>query len=256
MDKEAKRQALVDALKQITPEMQKKLEGLKKWGEEKLEQPDFVWDALLRSFATLGGSVGYSELIENEENYRRVTFDALSKVDAGERTSILEDVFLTAKIRYPYDKVKYMTNNYDLMVELGGPVEAKRQALAQESKETKIAFMKRFKNIGDKYGRNIWMDAYHPDFRDTIAIDSRIQDITEALGRSFKTYEEEERFYQEIANEVGLQSWELDRLLYNYKDHFLAAIADGEDGQQANRADRFVWKEGDIKITKWPKHED
>lgn len=71
------------------------------------------------------------------------------------------------------------------------------------------------------------MDAYHPDFRDTIAIDLRIQKITEALGHSFKPneYDEHERFYQEIAGEAGLRGWELDRLLYGYTDHFLAVIS-------------------------------
>lgn len=256
MGKDSKRQALVDALRGITPEMQEKIEGLKRWGEDKLERPDFVWDALLRSFSVLGGTAGYSGLIGNEENYRRVTFDALSKIDADTRASILEEVFLTAKIRYPYDKAKYMASNYDLMVELGGPVEAKRQALAQEGKEAKITFMKRFKNVGDKFGRNIWMDVYHPDFHDTIAIDLRIKKVTKTLGYSFKTFEEEERFYQEIAEEAGISGWELDRLLYNYTDRFLSAIAASEGKQEANRANRFGWGEGDIRITKRPEHED
>lgn len=257
MDKEAKRQALVESLKHITPEMQEKLEGLKRWGEEKLKRPDFVWDALLRSFSVLGGTRGYVGLIENQNNYRRVTFDALSALTPDDRAAEIREVFRTAKINYPYKKAELMARNYDLMVKLGGPVETKRQALAQEGKEAKIAFMKRFKNVGDKFGRNIWMDAYHPDFHDTIAIDSRIQRITEALGHSFKPkeYDKHERFYQEIAREAGIQGWELDRLLYNYKDHFISAIAAGKGEKRSSRGDRFVWGEGDIKITKWPEDE-
>ena len=72
------------------------------------------------------------------------------------------------------------------------------------------------------------MDAYHPDFHDTMAIDLRIRKITRALGCSFKTYEEEERFYQEIAKEAGLQGWKVDRLLYEYTDHFLADTSASE----------------------------
>ena len=141
---------------------------------------------------------------------------------------MLEDVFLAAKVRYAVMKAKLMARNYDLVSEMGGPTEATRQALAQEGKEAKIALMKRFYGIGPKYARNIWMDAYHPDFRDTIAVDLRMRKITKALGYSFKTYEEEERFYQNIVKDAGLQGWEVDRLLYEYTDHFLAEISASE----------------------------
>jgi N-glycosylase/DNA lyase len=133
---------------------------------------------------------------------------------------------------------------------MGGPTEATRQALAQDGKEAKIAFMKRFYGIGPKYARNIWMDAYHPDFYDSIAVDLRIKKITEALSYSFKTFEEEERFYQDIAKEAGLQGWELDRLLYEYTDHFLAVIAASEEEGLTSRADKFVWRDGDIVISR------
>ncbi len=255
VNKESKRLALVDSLKRITPEMQRYLRNLKEWGKEELERPDFVWHILLQSFATWGGARGHEGLIENQDNYRRVTFEALSKLDARERLRVLEDVFLAAKVRYAVMKAKLMARNYDLAAKMGGPVEATRQALAQDGKEAKIAFMKRFHGIGPKYARNIWMDAYHPDFRDTMAIDLRIRKVTKALGYSFKTYEEEERFYQEIAKEAGLQGWELDRLLYEYTDHFLAAIAGSEAKEASSRADRFGWGEGDIVITKRPEHE-
>jgi hypothetical protein len=43
-----------------------------------------------------------------------------------------------------------------------------------------------------------------------------------------KTYEDEEHIYQEIAKEASLQGWELDRLLYEYTDHFLADISASE----------------------------
>ncbi len=232
MDKESKRQALVDSLKRITPEMQKKLEGLKRWGADKLEQPDFVWDALLRSFATWGGTRGYPGLIENQDNYRQVTFDALSKLDSDDdRAAVILKVFPAAKINRPYMKAPLMTSNYVLVDKMGRLEGAKSQALSQNGKDRKVAFMKRFKGIGDKYGRNIWMDVYDPDFHDAIAVDSRIQEVTKALGYSFedREYDKHERFYQDIAKEAGLQGWALDRLLYIYKDHFLAKIAASEE---------------------------
>ncbi len=229
MNREAKRQALIESLKCITPEMREHLGNLKKWGKAELERPDFVWHMLLQSFSTLGGSKGYHGLIENQDNYRRVTFDALSALDSDDRATEIREVFRTAKINYPYKKAELIARNYNLMAKMGGPVEAKRQALAQEGKEAKIAFMKRFHGIGPKYARNIWMDAYHCDFYDTIAVDLRIKRVTRALGYSFKTFDEEERFYQNIAQEAGLQGWALDRLLFEYTDHFISAIAASED---------------------------
>jgi len=228
MNECSKRQALVDSLKRITPEMRSYLSNQKRWGKDELERPDFVWHILLQSFATWGTARGHEGLIGNQDNYRRVTFDALSRLEADERPLVLEEVFLAAKVRYAVMKARLMARNYDLVAKMGGPLEATRQAFSQDGKEAKITFMKRFYGIGPKYARNIWMDAYHPDFHDTIAVDLRIRKITKALGYSFKTYEEEERFYQEIAKEAGLQGWEVDRLLYEYNDHFLADITAGE----------------------------
>jgi hypothetical protein len=228
MNEASKRHALVDSLKRITPEMRRYLSNQKRWGKGELERPDFVWHVLLQSFATWGTARGHEGLIENQHNYRRVTFEALTKLDAQERLRVLKEVFLAAKVRYAVMKAKLMVRNYVLTAEMGGPTEATRQALAQEGKEAKIAFMRRFYGIGPKYARNIWMDAYHPDFRDTIAVDLRIRRITKALGYSFRTYEAEERFYQDIAKDAGLQGWEVDRLLYEYTDYFLADISASE----------------------------
>lgn len=236
MKEESKRQRLVDSLTHISPEMQEQLGALKEWGTSELERSDFVWHILLESFSTWGGTRGYAGLIGNQDNYSRVTFDALSTLDADERPIVLLEVFRAAKMRYAEAKAGLMARNYDLMAEMGGPVGAKQQALAQDGKEAKINFMKHFHGIGPKYARNIWMTAYHPDFHDTIAVDLRIKKITKALGYSFETFEEEERFYQEIAEEAGLQGWDLDRLLYNYTDHFLSAIAASESERQANRS--------------------
>jgi hypothetical protein len=84
--------------------------------------------------------------------------------------------------------------------------------------------MRQFAGIGDKYARNIWMDVYDPDFRTTIAIDERIKRISAALGVTFRTYADHERFYQDIAHEAGLDGWDLDRLLYNFRDDIIMTL--------------------------------
>ena len=68
-----------------------------------------------------------------------------------------------------------MARNYSLVARMGDPEKAREQAFAQQVREAKIAFMPQSYGIGDRYARNIWMDAYHPKFHDTIAIDQRIK---------------------------------------------------------------------------------
>jgi thermostable 8-oxoguanine DNA glycosylase len=148
----------------------------------------------------------------------------LARLKRSDRAKVLDDVLRAAKVRYAARKAKWIDLNHDLVAEMGGLEEIKRQAFAQEGTEAKIAFMKRFHGIGDKYARNIWMDVYHPDFRDAIAVDERIKRVTEALGYSFNNYDEHEQFYKDIAREAGLQGWELDRLLYNHRDEFLTSV--------------------------------
>jgi hypothetical protein len=248
MDKESKRQSLIDALRNLTPEMEETLRRNKEEGREEADRPDFVWHFLLQSFATMGNIRGWDGLLGNRENYDRVTFEALSGLDHVERLKVLNEVLRAAKVRMPSKKAAWLNLNYEMIAEIGGPEEATRQALAQADKEAKIAFMQSFHGIGDKYARNIWMDVYHPDFRDAIAVDERIKRITQALGYSFKTYAEHERFYQEIAREAGLEGWEVDRLLFQHQGEFLAAISTGREEQATDAGDKTVYQQSDLAV--------
>lgn len=215
---------MLGALKHLTPDMKVTLRTRKEEGLEQRDRPDFIWHSLLQSFATMGNARGWDGLVGNKANYNLVTFEALSGLDSVERLKRLDKVLRASKVRMPGKKAAWLGLNHEMIVEMGGPEETRRQALAQDGRELKIAFLKRFPGIGDKYARNIWMDVYHPDFRDAIAVDERIKRITEALGYSLRNFAEHERFYQEIAKEVGLEGWEVDRLLYNHRDEFLAII--------------------------------
>jgi hypothetical protein len=169
-------------------------------------------------------SRGYDGLIANRENYNRVTFKALSGLSPADRLERLDSVLRAAGVRMPGKKAEWLHTDYDRILGLGGLEEVRRQAFAQKGTKAKIAFLRKFRGIGPKYRRNIWMDSYHPDFHETIAIDSRIAQVTAALGYSFSNYAEHEQFYLGIAHEAGLQGWELDRLLYNFRDEFLAKL--------------------------------
>jgi hypothetical protein len=205
MDSESKRERLLGALRHLTPDMKETLRNRKEEGLEQRDRPDFVWHSLLQSFATMGNARGWDGLVGNKANYNLITFEALSGLDRVERLERLDKVLRASKVRMPGKKAVWLDLNYEMIVEMGGPEVARRQALAQNGREGKVAFMQRFHGIGDKYARNIWMDVYHPDFRNAIAVDERIKRMTEALRYSFENYAEHERFYQEIAREANLE---------------------------------------------------
>jgi hypothetical protein len=79
-------------------------------------------------------------------------------------------------------------------------------------------FLRKFKGIGDEYARNIGMDIFHPDFRGTIALDTRIKGISDELDVEFDSYEKHEQFYVSVAGQLDITAWELDRILYRYTD--------------------------------------
>jgi len=195
------------------------LDSLKE-GYCELERDDFVWHFLLQSFSTMGRSSGWKGLIGNKDNYNQITYAALSKLNPAEREKTVKSVCRVAKVRMPDKKAEYILGCYDLVTKLGGLKSTKSILLAQSGREAKIKFLKQFPGIGPKYARNIMMDVYHEDFRDSIAIDARIKAISEALGLSFKKYEEHEQFFLDVASKAGLNGWELDRLMYNFREDF------------------------------------
>ena len=107
---------------------------------------------------------------------------------------------------------------------MGGPQEAKARLLAQPGREGKIRVLKALPGIGDKYARNIMMDVYHEDFRDSIAVDARIKAVSESLGVSFGSYAAHEAFYLGVARLSGVNGWELDRLLYNFRSEVASRL--------------------------------
>ena len=118
----------------------------------------------------------------------------------------------------------FVTTAARLANAMRGITAAREQAMKSPGAEAKIRYMLQFAGIGEKYARNIWMDVYHPEFRNRIAVDQRIKKASERLGCRFPTYAAEERFYLDAAKQAGLDGWELDRLLYNYLDYFLVRL--------------------------------
>lgn len=206
---------LSEVVRTIVATRRTELEHMKASASD-LDRPDFVWHYLLQSFATMGRTAGWQGLIGNSENYDQVTYSALEKLSAEQRSVRVHDVCRAARIRMPDRKAKFILGCFERIASLGGPLKTKEILLALPGREEKIRFLQSFPGIGPKYARNIMMDVYHEEFRESIAIDARIESVTTKLGLSFRSYADHEAFYLNVAKSAGLNGWELDRLLYNY----------------------------------------
>ena len=223
-DNDARRGKLVEALRTISPAMREWLEHSKAKGAQWRQESDLVWDSLLRAMATMGNARGERGLFENPELSSSVTFAGIGSVSPEQREGHLERVFRLAKFRMPHQKATWMAANFVKITEMGGADAARRQALGLLTREAKFQFMLSFHGIGEKYARDMWMDLYDSDFRDSIALDVRVQAVTKALGYSFADYADHEAFYCAVAQDAKLEPWEVDRLLYRFQSNFLAAI--------------------------------
>lgn len=217
------RNRLIAVVRALAKEHRAELERLKV-GAAGLDRPDFIWHYLLQSFSTMGRASGRRGLIENQRNYSRVTYDALAALPTRTRRQRVQRVCLAAGIRMPKQKADYILACFDHVQRLGGPKRAKERLLAEGGRDAKIRFLEAFPGIGPKYARNIMMDVYHPDFHDSIALDARIQAISATLALSFASYAQHEAFYLDVAKAAGLNGWELDRLLFNFRREVEAGL--------------------------------
>lgn len=213
---------LAQVARVLAKQQKAKLDELKA-EHAQLSRPDFVWHYLLQSFATMGRASGWHGLIGNKASYRKVQFDTLTSLPASKRDAQVRDTCWAAKVRMPDKKADYILGCFDLVTSMGGPEAAKRLLFQQPDRDAKIRFLKTFPGIGDKYARNILMDVYHEDFRDSIAVDVRIKEISTRWGLVFGNYTDHEAFYLSVAQSAGLNGWELDRLMFNFQDRFLPA---------------------------------
>jgi hypothetical protein len=220
------RRRLANAVRALTQidEVRLKLEELKK-DARYLQKPHFLWLSLVESMSSMGNSRGYDGLFRDPANYERITFEALSLLSPEERFRELARTLSTAAVRMPDRKAEWLVADFDFIQRIGGPAKAKDELLNQPGRDAKVAFLKRLAGIGDKYARNIFMNVYHPEFRQSIAVDSRIESVLEALGlNELKNYEAREQFLVEAAKEAGVDGWDLDRMLYNFKDQLFARL--------------------------------
>lgn len=228
MTRESKRERLIRALRRLDPDKERALARTKADAEATRQRPDLIWRLLVGAMATMGNSAPWKRMFcPPWHYYKEVAFAVLEPLNSTQRHKRLEKVLRRAGVLWALKKAAWLNRNFQRIQELGGLRRAKQRALALRGREAKMQFMREFVGIGPKYARDVWMDIYDPDFRDTIALDVRARKITAALGYSFQRYEEEERFFREIAKKAGRELWEVDRLLYQFNKHFLSVIQEG-----------------------------
>jgi hypothetical protein len=215
--------------------MHQRLRELKAEGEALRCRSDLLWYLLLQSAATQGNSRGWAGLCGDPVILKSVTYDVLAPLTPAAREERLLAALRKAKVRMQTVKAPQLAANLARIAEMGGAVEATRRMLSLPARDEKFRFMKSFAGIGEKYGRNIWMDIYDPAFRDTVAVDERLKKVARALGFTGTGYQQAEAFYCAIARDAGLEPWDLDRLLYNFTDHFLGVVGYSEAKRQTIR---------------------
>lgn len=218
---ENQRIEFIQRIKKIAFREKSKLDELKS-NYDDLKRDDFLWHYLLQSFSTMGNSRGWYGLIGNRDNYNQLKFEVIDKIkDSKKRLNHIKTICWQAKIRMPDRKAEFIDGCYLRIIDLGGMIPAKETLLKKAGRNNKIQFLKGFSGIGDKYARNIMMDVYHEDFRDSIAIDSRIKNILKSWNYQIIDYKETEQFLLQIAKDSNLNGWELDRLMYNFENEFI-----------------------------------
>jgi hypothetical protein len=200
------------------------IEAKKQWGQSLLTRDDVLWYLLIMSHATWGRDQA-AGLVGVPENYDKVRYQSVGKLieTATYPAHEIADILYASGVTMRYRKKgSAIVDNYSLIERMGGIAAANARFLSIGSWDEMIVFLGQFEAIGQKYQRNIPMDVYHPEFRRCIAIDARILTLSKALGLPCDTgrnYGNCESFFVGIADEVPMEPWELDRLLYrSYKE--------------------------------------
>jgi len=105
---EERRKRLIQILKNLPPHMWDKVESIRKGAKSRLSRHEFIWYALLQAMATMGNVRGAKGLLENKENYNKVTYRNLAKLSSSVRRKQLQRTLWNAKVRMPDKKAEWL----------------------------------------------------------------------------------------------------------------------------------------------------
>lgn len=216
-----KRAQLVAALQGRPAAQNEKLTALTHEAQSWRDQEDWLWRALIRSHATLGGAAAYGHLLEGGR-HDELLFENLIELPPDQRQDTIQEIFANAGVRYTNNKTAYMIYNLNLFDKYSNMVH-RGQELMELTFNDCIKQLRKYKGIGPKYARNICMDLRLLAFEQSIAIDSRIEKFIHWLEfnpHENANYETKEASLLSIAAEADLSGWELDRLLFNFYQQY------------------------------------
>jgi len=85
-----------------------------------VERSDWLWEALLLSFSTMGNARGAAGLMRTKENHDRVTFGVLLTLGPVARLRELRATLRTAKVRMPEKKAEWLADAFVRITNMGG----------------------------------------------------------------------------------------------------------------------------------------
>jgi hypothetical protein len=199
----------VTVLKQQFVSYQNELNTLKREACLFGAHADWPWKGLVLSGATRGGSKRADSVMQHYETL--FSWSVISSISDRDRSDRLLKVG-----RFKGPTARFLEGIYAHIRNVGG-LSNMRNHLESMSASEIVNFWQAFWGIGPKYARNIMMDVYDSRFHNGyFALDSRIGRLLPKLGfKAGSKYEEQEVFLSGLAFEIGVECWELDRLLYN-----------------------------------------
>lgn len=213
------RSTIVKLLRDVVREKRDVLEATKRASVQFGQHDDWPWIGIVLSAATRGGSARWERRVAPRYD-SELSWKALQGLSSDDRRQRLLTVG-----RFKNRAADWLEQAYEQFTREGGPAGV-RTKLKRMTAEEVITFWMSFKDVKEKYARNVMMDIYHPDFRQCyFAIDSRILKLLPLLGYAGRrSYGEQEMFLRDLATEVGVESWELDRTLYQAQKQLLEAL--------------------------------
>ncbi|MGA1798684.1 hypothetical protein VH567_07875 [Sphingomonas sp. 4RDLI-65] len=195
------------------------------------EQEDWPWIGFVMSCATYGGSKNWSNNVEPRISL--FEWAAVNALSDDERQAL----FLTVpNPRFLTRTANNLEKIYQSIKNDGGPKVVRERFASLQSAEALIAALKTYPGIGDKYARNMPMDVYHPLVQTHFAFDHRLNAVIQTVIGGLPPYEVREAMMGRVATEIGIDAWDLDRVLYSRHTEIINEVQSMSDDLVANEA--------------------
>jgi hypothetical protein len=147
------------------------------------------------------------------------------KPEKNETSNLIADRFKAwLKIRGNHRFSEKSSKNFACFFEEFDAVEEfEKYKLCDSKKELKKFWMK-FKGVGSQYSKNLCMDEQNKYFLNSIKIDSRLNSILKATPEEKYSDEKKEILFLNVAKNLGLSGWEVDRICFNFKNEIVDLI--------------------------------